>query len=85
MYIVNQIIDDEILYIAVCDVCGLPYKEGEDENVTHSYHIHNACYWGLDMHAPGNTDTLETLGFKEYNDNKYILTCRSISRMLSIL
>lgn len=62
MFVINQIIDDEAIYIAVCDVCGLPFKE----EMNHSYHIHNACYWGLEMHAPGNTDTLETLGFKEY-------------------
>lgn len=64
MFVINQIIDDDVLYIAVCDVCGLPLEEEE----IHSYHIHPACYWGLEMHAPGNKDTLESLGFKEYKD-----------------
>ena len=54
-------------HIAVCDVCGLPFEE---EDVTHSYHIHHECYWGLDIHAPGNTDTLDSLGFKEYDENR---------------
>lgn len=69
MYIINQIIDDDVLYIAVCDVCGLPFKE---EDVNHSYHIHHDCYWGLDIHAPGNTDTLKSLGFKEYDNTNII-------------
>lgn len=65
MFVTNQIIDDEVIYIAVCDICELPFKE----DVTHSYHIHQACYWGLEIHAPENKETLKTLGFKEYSNS----------------
>lgn len=66
MFVVNQIIDEEVIYIAVCDVCDLPFKE----EVDHSYHIHQACYWGLDIHSPDSKDTLKSLGFKEYDNTK---------------
>lgn len=66
MFVKNYLTDEDFVEVAVCDVCGLPFEE----EVDHSYHIHNACYWGLDIHAPGNTDTLDSLGFKEYDENR---------------
>lgn len=62
MFVKNYLTDEDFVEVAVCDVCQLPLKEEE----INSYHIHNACYWGLEIHAPGNKETLETLGFKKY-------------------
>ena len=65
MFVKNYLTDEEFVYIAVCDVCGLPLDE-EDE--THSYHIHPECFYGLELHAPYSEETLESLGFKEYGN-----------------
>lgn len=67
MFVKHYVTDEDYELVAVCDVCGLPYQEGEDEGVTHSYHIHHDCYWSLEkIHAPGSEETLKSLGFKEY-------------------
>ena len=63
MFVQNYLTDEDFVEIAVCDVCGLPLEEDE----THSYHIHNDCFYGLELHAPDSEETLESLGFKEYN------------------
>ena len=65
MYVIDTTINNEIVYIKVCDVCGLPLEE----ELNHAYHIHHDCYWSLEkIHAPGSEETLKSLGFKEYND-----------------
>lgn len=64
MFVKNYLTDEVFVYVAVCDVCGLPL---DDEEIT-SYHIHNDCFYGLEeLHAPNSEETLETLGFKKYN------------------
>ena len=63
MFVKNYLTDEEFVYIAVCDVCGLPL----DEEEINSYHIHHDCFYGLELHDPDSEETLETLGFKEYN------------------
>lgn len=68
MFVRNYLTDEDYELVVVCDVCGLPYEEGDDEDVTHSYHIHHNCYWNLEIHAPDSEETLESLGFKEYNE-----------------
>ena len=63
MFVKNYVTDEYFVEMVICDVCGLPIEE-EDEIC--SYHIHNDCFYSLELHAPGSKETLKTLGFKEY-------------------
>ena len=65
MFVKNYLTDEHFVLMAVCDVCGLPL---DDEEVN-SYHIHNDCFYGLELlHAPDSEETLESLGFKKYGN-----------------
>lgn len=64
MFVRNYLTDEDYELVVVCDVCGIPLEKEE----INSNHLHEACFWNLEIHAPDSEETLESLGFKEYDD-----------------